>query len=97
MRFFSDRWHNRMPLGIMFRRDMLLIGTGASLACFAVGIGSAMNDLPTWTTLVLMLLPMPYNLFIWQCVWNGASRFRLAAKFVVRAVASFWLMIVLVL
>jgi hypothetical protein len=97
MRFFSDRLSGRIRLDIMFWRDMLLFGTCSSIACLAIGLGLAAYDYPGWMTLFVILLPMPYSLFIWHCVWAAASSLQPFYKLILRIVSSGWLIMALVL
>lgn len=97
MRFFSDRLSGRARLYVMFWRDMLLFGTCSSIFFLAMGLALSAYGYPGWMTLVVILLPLPYNVFIWQCVWNACSLRKPIHKLVLRTVASGWLLMVLVL
>jgi hypothetical protein len=96
MRFFSERLANRVPFEVMFWRDMLLFGTMANLAFLGIAVMLAAYDYPAWASIAAFLVPVPYNLFMWHCVWNGAGALATGARFFLRTIATCWLAIVLV-
>lgn len=68
VRFFSDRLSSRVALRTLFWRDMIAIGTALSLACLAVSLLLAASEVPIWLVVIVFLLPLPYNAFMWHCV-----------------------------
>jgi hypothetical protein len=94
VKFFSDRLSNRVALRIMFWRDMIVFGTTFSLACLAVSLLLAASEVPIWLVVIVFLLPLPYNAFMWHCVWQAANSQQAFDKAVIRAAATAWLMVV---
>ncbi|MFS2327914.1 hypothetical protein U2P60_21445 [Brucella sp. H1_1004] len=94
MKFFSDRLSSRVALRTLFWRDMIAVGTTLSLACLAVSLLLAASEVPIWLVVVVFLLPLPYNAFMWHCVWQAADRHAAFDKLVIRTAASAWLLIV---
>lgn len=95
MKFFTDRLASRVSLRTLFWRDMIAVGTTMSLACLAVALFLAAAEAPIWLVVLVFLLPLPYNAFMWHCVWTGAEAVDGTARIVVRATATVWLIIVL--
>ena len=97
MKFFADRWADQIPLERLFWRDMLLIGTTFNLACLAAAISLVALDFSAWIYVPTFLVALPFNLFIWQCVWSAAARRDTGQRLFVRAVSVIWLLGVIVL
>jgi hypothetical protein len=94
VKFFSDRLSSRVALRTLFWRDMIAIGTALSLACLAVSLLLAASEVPIWLVVIVFLLPLPYNAFMWHCVWQAANSHRAFDKVVIRAAATAWFLIV---
>lgn len=94
VKFFSDRLSNRVALRILFWRDMIAIGTALSLACLTVSLLLAASEVPIWLVVIVFLLPLPYNAFMWHCVWQAANTQQAFDKVVIRTAATAWLMVV---
>lgn len=97
MKFFSDRLAHRVPLEVMFWRDMIMAGTAINLVFLAASLALAAFDWPTWLALLVLFAPIPYNAFIWHCVWTAAAPLDINARLFVRTVASAWLTLVILL
>ena len=94
MKFFSDRLTSRVPLRTLFWRDIIAIGTALSFACLAVSLLLAASQVPIWLVVIVFLLPLPYNAFIWHCVWQAANGQQAFDKAVIRVAATAWLVVV---
>lgn len=94
MKFFSDRLSSRVALRTLFWRDMIAVGTALSLACLAVSLLLAASEVPIWLVVLVFLLPLPYNAFMWHCVWQAANSHQAIEKLVIRGVATAWLVVV---
>lgn len=97
MSFLSNRWAGRIPLERLFWRDMLSAGTAANLCFLAAAMTLAAHDFSPWVFVPVFLIPLPYNLFIWQCVWNTTSQSTRGQKAFVRMVSSLWLAAVIII
>lgn len=93
MNFFSHRLAGHIPLRTLFWRDMVTIGTTASFACLAASLVLAAAQAPIWLIVIVFLLPIPYNGFIWHCVWKLSGRMRTPERIALRALATTWLAI----
>lgn len=97
MKFFSDRLAHRVPLEVMFWRDMIMAGTAINLVFLGAAAALAAFDWPGWLALLVFFAPLPYNAFIWHCVWTAATPLDTTARLFVRTVASVWLALVILL
>jgi hypothetical protein len=97
VRFLSDRRANRIPLEQLFWRDMLFVGTSFNLSCLAAAMILASQDLSPWIYVPVFLMALPYNIFIWHCVWSVAAWSVTVQRMFVRTVATIWLMAVIIL
>ena len=69
--YFSDRWRSRVPLRVLFWRDMWAVG---SLASLFAGFLSLMAVAQRWGdgwALSLHFALLPYNLFLVAAVWRS--------------------------
>ncbi|RVD52408.1 MAG: hypothetical protein EOS30_15120 [Mesorhizobium sp.] len=71
--FFRTRWRGEAPLGRLFWRDMLLVGTLISVASSALALVLLGLKLPLWLVLMVHFLPVPYNIFLTIAVWRTAE------------------------
>lgn len=97
MSFFANRWAGRVPLEQLFWRDMLFTGTAANLCFLAAAMTLAARDFSPWVFIPVFLVPLPYNLFVWQCVWNTTNQSTSGQRALVRLVSSLWLAAVIIL
>lgn len=94
VKFFSERISSRVALRTLFWRDMIAVGTTFSLACLAVSLLLAASEAPIWLVVLVFILPLPYNAFMWHCVWQAANGHQTFDKLVIRAAATAWLLVV---
>lgn len=95
--FFIRRWRREVPLGQLFWRDMVVVGSVLNLATgFAALMALAIKADP----LVAMLIfhaPLPYNIFIVWAVWRTADLADAARASSARVGAIVWLVAATVL
>ncbi|TGP98354.1 MULTISPECIES: hypothetical protein [unclassified Mesorhizobium] len=72
--FFRTRWRGEAPLGRLFWRDTLLVGTLISVASSALALVLLGLKLPLWLVLMVHFLPVPYNIFLTIAVWRAAEK-----------------------
>lgn len=89
--FFAERWAGRVPLRILFLRDMLAVGTLINIVTTALSLAAIANDAPTWAGLAIFLSPLPYNLFLFLSVWRAAGQVGGLAGTLTSAGAGLWL------
>lgn len=89
--FFARRWLGEVDLGTLFWRDTILVGTminvvfsGAALALLAAGAPSGM-------VFLVYVLPVPYNLFLFACIWRQATDSGPFTSLAVRCATLGWL------
>lgn len=97
MKFFADRMACRAPLKTLFWRDMIAIGTALNLAFLALAITLAGSGWPGWSAFLVFLIPLPYNVFIWHCVWKKTQPLDTWSRLTVRTLATGWLAVVVFL
>jgi hypothetical protein len=71
--FFLPRWRGLVPLDRLFWRDMVVLATGINLATSAAALAMLGAKLPLAAALAVHFAPMPYNLFLFLCVWRTAA------------------------
>lgn len=72
--FFRSRWLGQVPLDRLFWRDMLLVGTGISIASSAVALILLGLKMPLGLVLAVHFAPVPYNIFLTIAVWRAAEQ-----------------------
>jgi hypothetical protein len=89
--FFARRWHGDTDLSTLFWRDTILVGTlvnvvfaVASLLLLAAGLHAAI-------VFAVYVLPVPYNLFLFACVWRQAGELGPFAALAIRGAVLCWL------
>lgn len=89
--FFARRWHGEVDLGTLFWRDTAFVGTAinvvfavASLLLLAAGLHAAL-------VFAIYVMPVPYNLFLFACVWRQAAELGPIASFATRTAVLGWL------
>ena len=89
--YFQRRWCGEVALGGLVFRDMLILGTlvnGIATVLSLVALGSGA---PTWVGFAIFLLPLPYNLFLFSCVWRLGGAIGGLAGTTACVVAALWL------
>jgi hypothetical protein len=72
--FFRSRWLGQAPLDRLFWRDMMLVGTGISIASSAAALILLGLRMPLGLVLAVHFAPVPYNIFLTSAVWRTAER-----------------------
>jgi hypothetical protein len=95
--FFLARWRGLVPLDRLFWRDMLLIGTGISLASSALALALLGAKLPLALVLAVHLATLPYSVFLFIAVWRTAAAQPGLLASLAQLGATLWLLAVTVL
>jgi hypothetical protein len=89
--FLARRWHGEVDLTTLFWRDTILVATMinvvlavASLLLLAAGVQGGV-------VFVVYALPVPYNLFLFACVWSQAAGCGPFVALAARCTVSVWL------
>jgi hypothetical protein len=84
--FFLARWRGRVPLGRLFWRDMLLVGSAINVASALAALMLLAHGASMAVGAGVHFAPVPYNLFLFAAVWRASQR-----KPATRACAGCWL------
>lgn len=87
--YFSRRWHNQIPLEVLFWRDMLGVGTVVNLISTILALAAIIQGAHAGLAVALHFALMPYNLFLVAAIWRTPDR-----NAFVSAVAVGWLAVV---
>ncbi|MFN3547880.1 MAG: hypothetical protein ACK4U0_10365 [Mesorhizobium sp.] len=95
--FFAHRWYGEIDFGTLFWRDTILVGTlvnvvfaGVALALLAAGANTAI-------VFLVYVLPVPYNLLLFACVWRQAVDLGPFMAFAARCAVLGWLALAILL
>ncbi len=89
--FFAARWRGEVPLGALFWRDMLVVGTAINLATMILALVLLGFGAPAWLSLVVYASPLPWNVFLVMAVHRTADRQRPSGAALVKASSLIWL------
>lgn len=89
--FFARRWRRQVPLGLLFWRDMMLVGTAINLATSFASLMALAMKVGTVEALLIFLAPLPYNVFLTAAVWRTADLVEPARAGQARFAAAVWL------
>jgi len=90
--FLARRWHGEIDLGTLFWRDTILVATAINLAFAVASLLLLAADVPGPVAFLIYVLPVPYNLFLFACVWRQApDDLGPLASFVTRCAVLGWL------
>ncbi len=68
-----SRWRGQVPLGTVFWRDMLIVGTGLNAIAGVTSILMLALDVGTVTALAVHFSLLPWNVFLFISVWRSAD------------------------
>jgi hypothetical protein len=71
--FFSRRWRRQVPLGTLFWRDMIVVGSVINLAAAFVALMALGLKAGLMVTILIFHAPLPYNIFLVASVWRAAD------------------------
>lgn len=71
--FFVRRWRRQVPLGLLFWRDMIVVGTAVNLAMAFVSLMALGFKADLAVAMLIYFSPLPYNLFLAGAVWRTAD------------------------
>lgn len=72
--FFTRRWRRQVPLGLLFWRDMVAIGSLVNLTAVFGGLLALGFKADLAAALVIIHAPLPYNIFLAGSVWRTAEQ-----------------------
>ena len=71
--YFVRRWRRRVPLGLLFWRDMIVVGSAINLAAAFGGLMALGMKVDLATAMLIIHAPLPYNVFLVGSVWRTAD------------------------
>lgn len=95
--FFIRRWRRQAPLGLLFWRDMIVIGSTLNLASAFAGLMALGFKADLAVALLVFHAPLPYNFFIVGAIWRTADLVDAAKASSARLGAVIWLVAATVL
>ncbi|MEP9388044.1 hypothetical protein [Mesorhizobium sp. KR9-304] len=95
--FFVRRWGRRVPLGLLFWRDMIVIGSALNLAAAFAGLMALGFKADLLVAMLIFHAPLPYNFFIVGAIWRTADLVDAAKASSARFGAALWLVAATVL
>lgn len=95
--FLASRWRRQVPLGTLFWRDMLVVGSAVNLVAAFAGLMALGFKAGLPVALLVFHLPLPYNIFIAGAVWRTADIAAPRAASSARAGAALWLLATLLI
>ena len=95
--FFVRRWRRQAPLGLLFWRDMIVIGSALNLAFAFAGLMALGFKADLLIAILVFHAPLPYNFFIVGAIWRTADLVDAARASSARFGAVLWLVAVTVL
>jgi hypothetical protein len=76
---------------------MIMFGTALNAMTSLSAIGLLIADAPTAVALLVLLAPLPLNVYLFFSVWRSAGNVEGPGRAFVRAGAAIWLALVMVL
>jgi hypothetical protein len=89
--FFARRWRREIPLGVLFWRDMVVVGSALNLAAAFVGLMALGLKADLLVAMLIIHAPILYNIFLAASVWRTAERAEPARAAQARFGAALWL------
>jgi hypothetical protein len=95
--FLASRWRGEAPLGAVFWRDMILVGTALNIAATLATVLLLAADAPTPLALLIYFAPLPWSIFLFVSVWRCAERAGGPDAMTAKIGAMIWLMVMIAL
>ncbi len=89
--YIRQRLNGTVPLGTVFWRDMMLVGTMLAVASTAAALALFASDAPTALGVLVFLSPLPYNALVTLGVWKAADQTTPVWRDLARIAALLWL------
>jgi hypothetical protein len=89
--FFVRRWRRQVPLGLLFWRDMIIVGSALNLAAAFAGLMALGFKADLLVAMLVFHAPLPYNFFLFGAIWRTADLADTAKASSARLGALAWL------
>lgn len=90
--FIKRRWTGDVGLGQLLIRDTLIVASAINLLGMILALLLYSMEAPSWVALLIFLLPLPYNVFLFSCIWRLSGRVGGWRGALAAATASLWLL-----
>ena len=90
--FFIRRWRRQVPLGLLFWRDMVVVGSALNLAAAFAGLMALGFKADLAVAMLVFHAPLPYNVFLVASVWRTADAVEAGKAYSARLGAALWLL-----
>jgi hypothetical protein len=90
--FFVRRWRRQVPLGLLFWRDMVVVGSTFNLAAAFAGLMALGFKADLVLSMIVFHAPLPYNIFLAASVWRTADVAEASKAYSARLGAALWLL-----
>ncbi|MBA8905611.1 hypothetical protein [Aminobacter ciceronei] len=91
--FFSRRWNGDVPLGQLFWWDMVVVGSIINVATTIVALLILAAKMSALLAVVVHLIPLPYNLFLYGSVLRTADMAGTPNANAVKLSATLWIIL----
>jgi hypothetical protein len=92
--FLRSRWRGEVPLGVVFWRDMIGVGTALNILSAMIALLLLAAEAGTPIVLLAYFAPVPWNLFLFFSVWRSASNTGGQHASLAKAMAAAWVLLV---
>jgi hypothetical protein len=89
--FFIRRWRRQVPLGLLFWRDMIAVGSLINLVAAFGGLVALGFKADLAVAMLVFFAPLPYNVFLVAAVWRTAELVPNGQAWTARAGSAAWL------
>lgn len=72
--FFSSRWRGQVRLGLLFWRDMVVVGSLINLLSGFLALALMAAGAPLTAVAAAHFAPLPYNTFLFAAFWRLPGR-----------------------
>jgi hypothetical protein len=90
--FFVRRWRRQVPLGLLFWRDMVVVGSALNLAAAFAGLMALGFKADLAVAMLVFHAPLPYNIFLVASIWRTADVVDAGKAHSARLGAALWLL-----
>lgn len=92
-RFFSRRWNGEVPLGLLFWRDMITIGSLINIATTVLALVILAAKLPAPLAVAVHVAALPYNLFLYGSVLRTTDMTETYNSSTIKLGATAWIIL----
>lgn len=91
--FFSRRWNGEVPLGQLFWRDMVTVGSLINVATTIAALLILAAKMSALLAVAVHLIPLPYNLFLYGSVLRTADMAGTPNAGTIKLGATLWIIL----